>query len=918
MPDHDAPTYMPENGDPTMGMLSTPADDTRSLPSTIGRYRIIRLLGEGGMGAVYEAEQENPHRTVALKVIRAGYTSVEMLRRFENEAQALGRLQHPGIAQIYEAGTAETPFGRQPYFAMELVRGQTLLAYCDKHRLSVRQRLELFVNICDAVQHAHQRGLIHRDLKPANILVDESGQPRILDFGLARLTDSDAQATRQTDVGQILGTLAYMSPEQVLGDPEALDTRSDVYALGVILYEMLASKGPYEIGRQIHEAVRTIREQEPSRLSSVNRVYRGDIETIVAKALEKDKTRRYASSAELAADIRRHLHDEPIVARPPTTTYQIQKFARRNKALVTGVAAVFVVLVLGIVASTWQAVKARRAEKKAEQQSAIAQAVNDFLQKDMLGQASAYNQSKPDPNITVRTVLDRAAQNIGGKFTQQPEVEASIRNTIGAAYQDLGVYPQARAQFERALDIDRRVLGEKDPKTLRIMSLLGLLEGLQSQNAQADSLLSQTLEIQRRVLGQENPDSLSTADRLANIYQREGKYAQAEALHGQTLEIQRRVSGSEDPGTLSTMDNLAIDYAKEGKFAQAEPLFSQALEINRRVHGPDHPDTLKYMVNLANVYRGESKYAQAEQVYSQALEVQRRLLGPEHPNTLLTMQNLASVYRLDGKHAQARALSNQTLEIERRVLGPDHQLTLVTMSDLAAEYADEGNNAQSEQLLSQVLEIKRRVLGPDHPDTIATMADLAVTHALMGKYAQFEQLSGQALEIARRVLGPEHPLTLGMLSDFAAMYQQEGKYALAEKYAAEVLAGYRQALGNENPNTMVAAADLTMAYVSQGKFAEAEPLAREAVQTDSKILPNDWQRFRAESLLGASLAGEKKYAEGEPLLVEGYQGMLARKSSMAAPDLYNLKLALKWLAQLYKDSGETAKAAKLSTEREKN
>ena len=296
-----------------------------SLPSVIGRYRILSLIGEGGMGAVYEAEQDKPRRTVALKVVKGAWANRELIARFEQESQLLARLQHPGIAQVYEAGTADNGSGLQPYFAMELItNGQPLTEFADARGLNFRQRLALMAQVCDAVHHAHQRGIIHRDLKPRNILVDESGQPKILDFGVARMTDSDAQATRQTDIGQLVGTLAYMSPEQALADPLELDTRSDVYALGVVLYELLAGKLPYRLSAKLHEAVATIREQDPTALSSVNRVYRGDIETIVARALEKDKTRRYASAADLAADIQRYLKDEPIMARPASTLYQLQ------------------------------------------------------------------------------------------------------------------------------------------------------------------------------------------------------------------------------------------------------------------------------------------------------------------------------------------------------------------------------------------------------------------------------------------------------------------------------------------------------------------------------------------------------------------------------------------------------------------
>jgi eukaryotic-like serine/threonine-protein kinase len=292
---------------------SVAARTTAALPSAIGRYRILRLVGEGGMGVVYEAEQEQPRRTVALKVIKSGLGDPKLVRRFEQESLALGRLQHPGIAQIYEAGTAETGFGPQPYFAMEFIRGESLLQYASAQQLGIRQKLELMSKICEAVHHAHQRGIIHRDLKPGNILVDETGQPKILDFGVARAMDSDAQVTRQTDPGQLVGTLAYMSPEQVLADPLELDTRSDVYALGVVLYELLAGRLPYTVSPRLHEAVQTIREEEPRPLSTFNSAYRGDIETIAGKALEMDKTRRYSSAAELAADIRRYLQDEPIM-----------------------------------------------------------------------------------------------------------------------------------------------------------------------------------------------------------------------------------------------------------------------------------------------------------------------------------------------------------------------------------------------------------------------------------------------------------------------------------------------------------------------------------------------------------------------------------------------------------------------------
>ncbi len=330
-----------------------------ALPARIGRYVIRGLLGEGGMGAVYEAEQDNPRRPVALKVIRPGLVSPAVLERFAREGQILARLHHPGIAQIYEAGVAED--GR-PFFALEFIRGLPLDEYARVHNLAVPARLELVARVCDAVQHAHEQGVIHRDLKPGNILVDESGQPRVLDFGVARATGIDLRTSAdRTRTGQLIGTLGYMSPEQVAADPAALDARSDVYTLGVVLFELLAGRRPYVLEHlPLPEAARVIREKEPSRLGLIDARFRGDVETIVAKALEKDKSRRYPSAAEMAADLRHHLHQEPIRARPPSALYQLGKFVRRHKALVGGTVGVVAALVVGLIGTVLFAIRAER------------------------------------------------------------------------------------------------------------------------------------------------------------------------------------------------------------------------------------------------------------------------------------------------------------------------------------------------------------------------------------------------------------------------------------------------------------------------------------------------------------------------------------------------------------------------------
>jgi len=552
---------------------------TSRIPKKIGQFQVKDVLASGGMGTVYRAIQEHPRRTVAVKVMRQGIASPSALRRFEYESQVLARLRHPGIAQVYEAGTYDDGTGAAPYFAMEYIpNAKSITNFANDKDLPTDQRLELFTKVCDAVHHGHQKAIIHRDLKPGNILVDSQGDVKIIDFGVARGTDSDlAVTTLQTDVGQLVGTLQYMSPEQCEADPDDIDTRSDVYALGVVLYELLSKRVPYDVtGKSIFDSIRVIREQQPTLLTSKDRSLTGDVETIVFKALEKDRDRRYQSAASLGDDIRRFLRGEGIIARPPSVIYQLRIFARRNKTLVVATAAVFIVLLVGVIVSTSLYVQAQSARveavaarEDAEQQTKTAQSAIGFLQ-SMLWTA---DPSRIGREVKLVTLLNRADALVAHVFADQPEVEAAVRTTIGLTYQELLSYQPAERHLSAALGIRKRVLGAEHPGTLESMYNMADLLQVQGRTEDAELLTEQVLDIRVRILGEEHPDTLESLATLAWFRQDEGKFAEAERIKRRVLEIRKRVLGERHRSTQAATDALAAVFLSQGKLSEAKGLY---------------------------------------------------------------------------------------------------------------------------------------------------------------------------------------------------------------------------------------------------------------------------------------------------------------------------------------------------------
>ena len=861
----------------TAGLWASRLDRLEGL--RIGPYRLVRELGRGGMGAVYLAlrADEQFQQQVAIKLIQRGLDSGEIVDRFRRERQILASLAHPNIARLLDGGVTEEGL---PYLVMEYIEGEPIDQYCAHRKLTVAQRLELFLTVCAAVHHAHRSLVVHRDIKPGNVLVTTDGVPKLLDFGIAKLLGSNHVPfhTEVTGAGPVPLTLDYASPEQVRGQP--ITTASDVYSLGVLLYELLTGALPHDLaGRERRDIEQLICEVEPARPSTVvsatlaeptgkplaaplvkraRRILRrqlaGDVDNIVAMALRKEPQRRYGSAAQFAEDLRRHLAGQPVTACPDTFPYLAAKFVRRHRLGTLAVVLIALSLVAGMLTTSWQAREARAQRRRASIEAAAAEQVAHFLT-SLLQQADPFG--KTGEEVSVRELLDRATERIGEELVDQPIVRARMLDTLGVAYSNLGHYDQARPVLEQAMEIRNRVLGAQAPETAESLSHLGMLLRLTGQLAEAEELLRQALASRTVHFGGESVQVAETLGELASVLRERGEYAEAEPMARKALALRQTLLGADAIEVAESLNDLALLLKKTGGYAPAEKLYRRARALYRSQLGENSLELAITDHNLADLLLRRGRWEEAIVSMRQGLAIYRHQLGDNNTYVAGGLNTLGVLLKQTEQFSEAEEAYREALTLRTSLLGPDHPSVARAASNLGAVLIESGDLKAAETLILQALESLRRGLGENHPGIVPSLLHLGQLRLKQGKPAEAEMLYRQALQLARETLGEDHPrvatANLGVGRALLLNANPKG----AEGYLREGLRIYQARLGDEH-----------------------------------------WLVAEAKSWLGGCLASQHRYREAEPLLIEGHRGLVARRGDRhsatraAAERLQALYLAL--------------------------
>lgn len=827
----------------------------------IGRYRLVEPLGEGGFGTVWLADQVEPvTRSVALKIIKLGMDTQEVIARFEQERQALAMMDHPNIAKVLDAGATDS--GR-PFFVMELVKGVPITRFCDEQRLGLRRRLELFSDVCAAINHAHQKGIIHRDIKPSNVMVTlESGQPlvKVIDFGIAKATQGKlTDRTLLTSQEQIIGTPAYMSPEQAALTGMDVDTRSDIYSLGVLLYELLAGGPPFDprtlVSAGYHEMCRIIVEQEPqkpsTRLSTLGRddatalrstrqeepvrlarEVRGDLDWIVMKALEKDRARRYETANDFAMDLRRFLASEPVLASPPGASYRFRKFARRNKAALLVAAMFVIVLVTATVVSVWQAKVAIAAkqealvrETKEREAREEAQAVTEFV----TGVFKSTDPARNGRTITVAETLDRAVKQLDAATTLDPVRRISLTYTVGSAYKDLGLNREAIPLLEKVRDHYLRTSGLESLKTNQAMFALAQAYDDAGRAAEALRLREEILAQRRKIFGSDhNLDTLSAMGALAGSYFEANRMSEAIKLNTEALAVARICLGPKHPQTLSIMRNLGAGYALAERWDEAVKLLEPALESIRKLRGAKHPDAIAALHNLAACYGQMGRAEKAVALHEELVALDREVHGPEHLRTMNSIGNLALSYANAGRLDEAEKTLKELLPLLRKVHGTGHPQATLYGIQLARIYSESGRHLDARKLMEEMLPAARKNPGPAHPVTLDGMRILGSALARTGSLEDAAKLLEELLVLRQKVDGPEHKYTLSAMSNLAMVLSVAGRLPEAIILLEKALVSVRRVIPVSDPERPAYFLNLAQLYDKAGRTAEAAQLRAEA------------------------------------------------------------------------------------------